>query len=354
MYLMTCDYHEGALPEVLAAVIDTNEEQHPGYMTDAHCQNAAQIILDKVDRKGAEVHFVSGGTLANMIVISSTLRPYEGAMSATTGHIGVHETGAIEMTGHKVLTIPSDAQGKITAQQVREVLEDHYREGENEHMVMPGLLYLSDTTERGGIYLREELEAFRAVCDEYGIPLYLDGARLGFALTAPGNDLDLKALGELCDAFTIGGTKLGLLFGEAIVLCRPERFPHFRYNIKQKGGMFAKGRLIGVQFEAVMKDDLYFRTAERANRQALRIKNEFVNAAVKTKANSPSNQQFVTLPKDLFAELSEDFAFEVESTEEEFVDVRICTSWATKDEQVDKLVEKIQNWAARNTVACGF
>lgn len=354
MYYMTCDYHEGALPAVLQAIVDTNMEQHTGYMTDSHCENAAKTILERVQKPSAEVHFVSGGTLANMIVISSALRPYQGAMSASSGHINVHETGAIEMTGHKVLTIPSDVQGKITAKQVQDMLEDHFRFGENEHMVMPGLLYLSNTTERGGIYTKSELQAFREVCDQYGIPLYMDGARLGYALTAPGNDLDLPALAELCDAFTIGGTKLGLLFGEAIVLTRPEKFPHFRYNIKQKGGMFAKGRLIGVQFEAVLQDDLYFKEAEKANRQALRIKNELVNARVKTKENSPSNQQFVSLPKDLYEELEKEFVFEVETVGEETVDVRICTSWATSEEKVERLVWMIQNWAARNTVACGF
>ena len=261
-----CDYACGAVPAVLQALVGTNDAQACGYSEDAFCDEARRIILEKCNAPHAHVHFVVGGTQANLTVIAAALRPYEGVLCAETGHINVHETGAVEATGHKVLPLPHK-DGKITAQQVKDAMEAHLADASFEHIARPGMVYLSHPTELGTLYTKQELIDMSVVCHEYGLPLFIDGARLSYGLAAM-PEVDLPFLASVCDAFTIGGTKCGLLFGEAIVLTNEKLHEYFRYHIKQRGGMLAKGRLLGVQFEAMMKDDSYVSLSARANAMA--------------------------------------------------------------------------------------
>ena len=266
------DYSEGAHPSVLEAISKHNFEKTCGYSMDPFCQQAADTVRALTACPDADVHFIVGGTLANTIVVSAALRPWEGVIAATTGHINVHETGAIESSGHKVCAIEAP-DGKLTPALVREVMRIHC-DGKDEHMVLPRMVYISDATELGTIYTKAELAALHDVCREYGLYLFLDGARMPAALVAEGNDLDITDFGKYCDAFYIGGTKNGLLFGEAVVITNNDLKPHFRNMIKQRGGMFAKGFLFGVQFGAYFKDGLYWKwrvTRSRRRRESRRL-----------------------------------------------------------------------------------
>ena len=333
-----CDYLEGAHPRILQRLIETNYEQHEGYSEDTHCDAARQYILQRCKREGAQVHFLVGGTQTNMTVIASVLRPHQGVISAHTGHVNVHETGAIEAQGHKVLALPSP-DGKITGDQVRACVWGH-REDENfEHMVQPGMVYVSNPTENGTMYTKAELQDLRAACDECGIPLYLDGARMGYALCAPGNDLFMEDYAELCDLFYIGGTKCGMLMGEAVVICNPALQKDFRYLIKQKGGMLAKGRLLGVQFEEMFKDGLYEEACGHGIKMALKLKQGLVEKGYEFLFDSNSNQQFPILTEEKRAQLAEKYEFAFwERVDENRVGVRFCTSWATKESAIDALL----------------
>ena len=341
MILFYSDYLEGAHPEILKRLAETNLEQTPGYSTDKYCDEARGMIRDACGTPDADVHFLVGGTQTNATVISSVLKSYQGVMCASTGHINVHETGAIEHSGHKVIPIEGTA-GKITAAQVDRMLTAHYSDSSCEHMVQPGMLYISFPTELGTIYSKQELADIRAVCTKWEIPLFIDGARLGYGLESSSCDITLKELAALADVFYIGGTKQGALFGEAVVISNDRLKKDFRYHIKQNGGMLAKGRLLGIQFATLFTDNLYFRIAANADRLAERL-----TAALKAKgysflAESPTNQVFPILPVETAERISKDFGFENwGKVDDTHIATRFCTSWATTSEQIDRLIDAL-------------
>ncbi len=342
MIRFNSDYTEGAHPQILQRLIDTNMEQTPGYSEDVYCRRAAEKIRGLCKAPNSSVHFLVGGTQTNLIVIASALRPHQGVICADTGHINVHETGAIEATGHKVLGLPH-TNGKINAAQVAAYCEDHIHNTAFEHIVQPGMVYISIPTEYGTMYSKEELTALSQVCHQYGLPLYVDGARLAYGLAAEGNDLTLPDLAELCDAFYIGGTKVGALFGEAVVITNPAMQKDFRYIMKQRGAMLAKGRLLGVQFDTMFDNDLYFEMGRHAVGLALQIRDAFAAAGYSFLIDSPTNQQFVILPDSDLAVLERSFAYEyMERVNADHSAVRFCTSWATRPEDVNTLIEAIK------------
>ena len=341
MIRFNSDYTEGAHPSIMDAMLRTNFEQTPGYGEDYHCENARQMIKQLCGREDVNVHFLVGGTQTNLTFLSAVLKPWQGVISANTGHINVHETGAIEATGHKVMAI-SSADGLLTEEMVRKVCRDHFEDETHEHMVMPGAIYISDSTEVGTIYDEKTLRGLRRVCDDYGMLLYLDGARLGYAMAAPGNDVTFALLCEVCDAFYIGGTKQGALFGEALVIVNPAANNCFRYMIKQKGGMLAKGRLLGIQFEELMKDGLYMQLSRHAVDMVMKIRAAALAKGWKLSAESPTNQQFFIVPNCQLNVLNEKYAFSPMGVPgEEESEIRICTSWATREEDVDALIADI-------------
>lgn len=343
MIRFECDYSEGAHPRILERLAQTNLEQTPGYGVDEHCRHARELILEACQAPQAEVAFLVGGTQANQTVIASLLRPYQGALCAQTGHINVHETGAIEATGHKVLPLPQK-DGKITAAAVEEACAAHWADATHEHMVQPGMVYLSQPTEVGTLYTRQELEDIRAVCDKYSIPLYIDGARCGYGLGAAKNDVTLADLARLAHVFYIGGTKVGALFGEAVVICDPALQRDFRYMIKRQGGMLAKGRLLGIQFETLFTDGLYEQLGRHAVELAGRVRRAFEEKGVEMAYPSHTNQQFPILTQAQRDKLGEKYAFSFwEQVDEDRAAVRFCTSWATREEDVDALVTDIAN-----------
>ncbi len=332
-----CDYLEGAHPAVLEALMQTNAEQTAGYGEDAYCAKARTLIAAQCACPDADVHFFMGGTQVNLTVIAAALRPFEGVLSADTGHINVHETGAVEATGHKVLALPA-TDGKLSAAQVREAYLAHVEDGTHEHMVRPGMVYLSQPTELGTLYTREELAALRAVTAELGLTLYIDGARLAYALAADAQ-VDLAFLAAHCDAFTLGGTKCGALFGEALVLPKPERWPHFRYHIKQRGALLAKGRLLGVQFAALMENGRYRALGEAANAQAQLLKATFLAHGIPMLCDTKTNQIFPVLPNTLMHKLAERFSFAHWCTvDTRRTAVRFCTGVTTPKENLDALI----------------
>ena len=336
------DYTEGCHPKVLEALARTNLEQHPGYGEDAHCARARALIRAAcgVSDAEADVHFLTGGTQVNTVVIAAALRPWEGVLSAESGHIACHETGAVEASGHKVLTLPHE-NGKIDAETLRRAVDAARCDPNAEHIVQPGMVYISQPTEFGTVYSRAELEQISAVCRAAGLPLYLDGARLGCALAAL-PELTLADYARLCDVFTIGGTKLGCLFGEAAVITDPRLKPCFRNVMKQRGGMLAKGRLLGVQFEAMFEDGLYLACGENAVAAARRIRAALTEKGLPM-TESPTNQLFVFLTRAQRAALERDFTLGVWDTTGGETDVlRICTSWATTEAQTDALIAAIK------------
>lgn len=342
MYHFQNDYSEGAHPQVWARLDQTNSESTSGYGTDAYCEAAREKIKRACEAPEADVHFLVGGTQTNLTVISALLRPHQGVLSAEEGHICVHETGAIEATGHKVLPLPSE-DGTITAQQVKEYCEAHYASGNAEHTVQPGMVYISYPTELGTLYSKEELEALHRVCREYELPLFVDGARMAFGLGSPEADLTLADFARLTDVFYIGGTKCGALFGEAVVIVNEALKKDFRYLMKQRGGLLAKGRLLGVQFDALFTDDLYTRIGADANRFALTIRNAFEKTGVRFYADSSTNQQLVLLNEAQRAHFSDSFVFdEWGLTHEGEHILRFCTSWATTEESVTALCARIR------------
>lgn len=342
MIQFQCDYNEGAHPRILERLIQTNLEQTVGYGEDHYCESARNVIKEVCGRADADVHFLVGGTQANATVISSVLKPYQGVVCAHTGHINVHETGAIEHGGHKVLAIPSK-NGKLDADDLLKCIQDHYSEDGPEHTVQPGMVYISFSTETGTIYSLSEIRAIRHVCTEYGLPLFIDGARLGYGLASEGCDVTLKDIADLADVFYIGGTKQGALFGEAVVITNNDLKKDFRYCIKQNGGMLAKGRLLGIQFLTLFEDGLYFRLSEHAVSLALKIRDAFKAKGYPFIADSPSNQQFPILPDEVLEKLGKDFLFSIwQKTDEKHTAVRFCTSWATSPEAVDKLLNAIE------------
>lgn len=338
MIMFQNDYVEGAHPAVLQKLIDTNMEQSVGYGEDPYCEEARAQIRKAVGREDVDVHFLVGGTQTNLTVIDAALRPYQGALCAQTGHINVHETGAVEACGHKVLALPGQ-DGKITAAQVKEAYDSHWADGAHEHMVQPKMVYISHPTELGTLYTKQELTDLRKICDECGLYLFLDGARLAYGLAAEGTDVTLSDIAALTDAFYIGGTKVGALFGECVVISQPALKEDFRYLIKQKGGMLAKGRLLGLQFLAMFENDLYMEMGRHADRLAMKLKKELQEKGYRFYMGSITNQQFVIVEDTKLQELEKEFLFNHETRYDAgHTVIRICTSWATKEEHIEKLV----------------
>jgi len=336
------DYTEGAHIRILERLAATNLEQTPGYGKDIHCATARAHIKQACKDEAIDVHFLVGGTQTNATVIAAALRPHQGVISALTGHINAHETGAIEATGHKVLVVESP-DGKIRASQVAQVCADHWNDSDHEHTVQPGMVYISHPSENGTIYTKKELEEISAVCRKWELPLFLDGARLGYGLAAPGNDLTLEDINRLCDVFYIGGTKVGALFGEALVIKNESLKRDFRYHIKQRGGMLAKGRLLGIQFETLFEDGLYYEIAQYAVEMAMKIRQAFADKGFAFLYDSPTNQQFPILPREALEQLSAQYSYSPwAEIDKDHMAVRFCTSWATKEENVQRLLDDIK------------
>ena len=335
------DYLEGALPGILDRLIKTNYEQTEGYGTDHYCAEAREMIKCECQAPDAEVHFLVGGTQTNMTVIAAALRTHQGVLAAESAHIGVHETGAIEATGHKVLTLPSE-DGKISAEQVRKAVISHREDPSYEHIVQPAMVYISQPTETGTVYSLAEMTEISEACRELGLLLYIDGARLACALACEGTPT-LPELTRLTDVFYIGGTKHGALFGEAVVITNEALKKDFRYVIKQRGGMFAKGRLLGLQFGALFTDGLYYEVGKNEVRLAAKLRKAFEDNGIELYYDSPTNQLFPILSDVQMKDLSEKYSF---SFQRKLGDgrnlVRFCTSWATTEEQTDKLIEDIK------------
>jgi len=335
-YSFKNDYSEGAHPSILNRLIETNLDQQIGYGLDDYCNEARELIQEKIDKK-VDIHFVSGGTQANLIVISSILKPYESVIATESGHIAVHETGAIEATGHKVNTIAT-TDGKLTPKHIAQVLALHT----DEHMVKPRLVYISNTTEVGSVYNKAELTAIYDLCQENNLILFIDGARLSSALTSSKCDLTFNDIANLTDVFYIGGTKNGALIGEAIVINNPKVNEDFRYNIKQKGGMLAKGRLIGIQFAEMFKNDLFFEMGKHANRLAEKLAIGLKAKGFSFLTEPSSNQIFPILPNDIIEKLHKNYEFFVwEKIDENKSAIRLVTSWATLEEKVDQFLENL-------------
>ncbi len=338
MIYFDTDYMAGAHPRILERLTQTNLEQTVGYGNDAYTQHAKQLILEACGLKQGEVHFLVGGTQTNATVIDALLARHEGALAAETGHINVHESGAIEASGHKVLTLPSH-QGKVCADEVEEYIRTFYADATYQHMVAPGMLYISQPTEYGTLYSKAELERLHAVCQKAEIPLYIDGARLGYALASDEADFTLKDLATLCDVFYIGGTKVGTLFGEAVVATRPGLLDNFFPLIKQHGALLAKGRLLGIQFETLFTDGLYLEMGAHAVRLAMKIKRAFREKDYEVYMDSPTNQQFFRLENAQMDRLAREVSFEKWGTRgKTHTVIRIVTSWATREEDVDRLI----------------
>jgi len=338
MYSFKNDYSEGAHPRILQALIESNLVQEDGYGGDWFTQRAIGLLKEKMGRSDIDIHLLSGGTQTNLTAISAFLRPHEAAIAASTGHIQTHETGAIEATGHKIISVESD-NGKLNPSQIKAVLDLHT----DEHMVKPKLVYISNTTEVGSIYSKSELTNLRDFCQEHNLLLYMDGARLGSALTSDENDLKLSDLPALVDAFYIGGTKNGALLGEALVICLDSLKEEFRFHLKQKGALLAKGRLLGIQFCELFRDDLFFELAQHANKMAAILRKECSEANFSFLSHSPSNQIFPIMPDSLIAELQKDYSFIVwEKIDSTHSAIRLVTSWATKEEEVRAFVEDMK------------
>ncbi len=332
------DYMEGAHPEVLRQLVETNLEQTSGYGTDAHTANAERLILEACGLPEGKVYFLVGGTQTNATVIDGLLRHHEGVLSVESGHINVHEAGAIEATGHKVLTLPSH-DGKVTAADVENYISNFYADETYEHMVAPGMLYISHPTEMGTLYSLAELKELSSVCRKAGIPLFMDGARLGYGLAAS-EDVSLKDIARLCDVFYIGGTKVGAMFGEAVVCRRP--IPHFRTLIKQHGAMLAKGRMLGIQFETLFTDNLYMKISEHAIRMAMKLRAGFIAAGYRPYNESRTNQQFFYLLNEDLERLQKIASFELWGPKGETETlVRFVTSWATRETDIEALIEAL-------------
>jgi threonine aldolase len=330
MYSFKNDYSEGGHPRILQALLETNLEQVQGYGEDRFTLEAAALMRGRMEREDVDIHLFSGGTQTNLTALSAFLRPHEAAVAARTGHILVHETGAIEATGHKVIAVDTE-DGKLRPDQLQAVLDLH----SDEHMVKPRLVYLSNSTEIGSIYLKHELEQLSRFCREHDLYLYMDGARLGSALCSEESDLNLADIARLTDAFYIGGTKNGALIGEALVIGRDSLKQEFRFHIKQKGALLAKGRLLGVQFLELFRDDLYFDLARHANAMAALMRDGFTRLGYGFLTHSPSNQIFPILPNRVIDRLAQPFEFYVWSKAgEEASAIRLVTSWATREDAV--------------------
>ena len=331
------DYNEVCHPAILRAFEENAGVQMPGYSADSYCSEAADMIRKKCDAPNAAVHFLVGGTQTNLTVIAASLRPHQGVIAAESGHINVHETGAIEATGHKVIILPSK-DGKVDPVLAEKVIESQSLSMDAEHIVQPKMIYISNPTEYGTLYSLAELKELSALCKEKGLYLYVDGARMGYGLAAEGNDITLADYAKYTDAFYIGGTKVGAMFGEAVVISNPAIAEDFRYLMKQKGGMLAKGWLLGLQFKTLFADDLYLTISAHADQKADRIRKTLDALGYELYLPGTTNQVFVTLPDKLLQKLGKEFTYATwEKADAEHTTVRFCTSWATTDENVDAL-----------------
>ncbi len=340
MILFECDYNEGAHQRVLELLQETNLEQTPGYGEDHYCRKAAAMIRDLCQCPQADVYFLVGGTQVNLTAIAAALRPHQGAIAATSGHINVHESGAVEATGHKVLPLAS-SDGKITADQVLQLWKEHFDDPTRIHMVQPKLVYISNPTELGTLYSRRELQDLHQLCREKDLYLYLDGARLGYGLCASGNDLDLPEIARCCDGFYIGGTKQGALFGEALVLVNPELKRDFPYLIKQRGGLLAKGRLLGLQFMALLEggdQSLYFQLSRHADAMADKLRQAFAAQGCDFLVPTTANQLFPILPDAVLDRLKDRYGWSPWQRVDGGQAVRFCSSWATREKDVDQFI----------------
>lgn len=345
MLLFHNDYNEICHPRILQRMQESASLQMPGYGLDTACQRAADLIRKQCCNDDLDVHFLVGGTQTNLTVIASALRPYQAVIGAETAHINVHETGAVEATGHKVIGIPSN-DGKITADQIEGIVTAQRLSPDAEHIAQPKMVYLSNPTELGTIYTLCELEAISQYCRNNGLYLFIDGARLGYGLVAADNDINLSDLARLCDVFYIGGTKVGTMFGEAVVISNPYIKEDFRYLIKQRGGMLAKGWLLGIQFETLFNNDLYFRISEHAVRLADQIRVVLRELGYSLYVPGTTNQIFVALPNELLSKLDSAFTYAAwEKLDSENTVVRFCTSWATKADSVDALCEALRSYS---------
>jgi len=337
MLSFECDYNTGAHPKILEALIKTNMEPCPGYGNDKYTESARKKIRAVCGREDSDVRFLTGGTQTNRIVIDSMLHNYEGVIAATTGHISAHEAGAIEASGHKVLTVPG-YDGKLKASDVDALISSFYSDGAHEHMVFPGMVYISHPTEYGTLYTQSELEEISALCRRYEIPLFIDGARLGYGLMSRESDVTLQDIANLCDVFYIGGTKVGALCGEAVVFTHNNAPKHFFTTVKQNGALLAKGRLLSVQFDTLFTDDLYFEISKNAIDRAEDLKDLFKAKGYTFFKNSPTNQQFIIMSDEKIAELSPRVRFEIwERVDAQNCAVRFCTSWATTKDDIEAL-----------------
>ena len=337
------DYIQGAHPEILKRLVETNMEPASGYGSDPYCESAKRKILDACGCQG-EVFFLVGGTQTNQIVIDTMLRPYEGVVAVVTGHVSVHEAGAIEYTGHKVLELPQH-RGKILARELEAYLEAFWQDENHEHMVFPGMVYISHPTEYGTLYSKEELLDISGICRKYRIPLYMDGARLGYGLMSRETDVTLPLIARCCDAFYIGGTKVGALCGEAVVFPgQGKGMPaHFLTMVKQHGALLAKGRVLGIQFDTLFTDDLYFKISQNAIETAELLKECFREKGYAFYLESPTNQQFVTLENKELERLKEYVAFSFwEKADDTHTVVRFATSWATTEADIQALREVLR------------
>ncbi|MHC1684745.1 MAG: low specificity L-threonine aldolase [Clostridiaceae bacterium] len=338
MYSFKNDYSEGAHPKILNSLIESNLEQNDGYGEDKYSLKAIELLKEKIKSDNIDIHFFSGGTQTNLTAISAFLRPHEAAIAASTGHILVHETGAIEATGHKIISMKSD-DGKLTADDIKSALDNHT----DEHMVKPKLVYISNPTEIGSIYSKSELEKISKLCRDTNLILFIDGARLGSALCSSENDLELSDLGRLADAFYIGGTKNGALLGEAMVICKDSLKEDFRFHMKQKGALLAKGKVLGVQFLELFKDDLYFDLAKYANKMAEILSISIKSLGYNFLVHSPSNQIFPILPNNIIEKLQEKYLFYIWSkADEDTSSIRLVTSWATREDAVLEFIEDLK------------
>jgi threonine aldolase len=338
MYSFKNDYSEGAHPRILNALIESNFEQEDGYGGDRFTQQAIEKIKEKLGQQNVDIHLLAGGTQTNLTALSAFLRPHEAAIAASTGHILTHETGAIEATGHKILGVVT-RDGKLKPSHIEEVLDQHT----DEHMVKPKLVYISNSTEIGSIYTKNELEQLRDFCKERNLIMFMDGARLGSALCSEENDVEMNDLPTLVDAFYVGGTKNGALIGEALVICRESLKEDFRFHMKQKGALIAKGRLLGIQFLELFKENLFFDLAIHANKMAKLLRDELAEANFKFLTHSPSNQIFPILPNELIEELQKKYSFYVwEKVAPDYSAIRLVTSWATKEEEVAAFIKDMK------------
>lgn len=339
MYSFKDDYSEGCHPDILKALFRTNLIQTEGYDEDIYSKEAINILRNKMKNNKASIHFVSGGTQANMIVIGSILKSYESVISAKTGHINIHEAGAIESQGHKINAIDTK-DGKIKPNQIKKVLDEHT----DEHMVKPKLVFISNSTEIGTIYKKSELEELSFFCKDHNLLLYMDGARLGSALTTLNNDLTLADISRLTDVFYIGGTKNGALMGEAIVINNLNFAENFRFYLKQKGALLAKGRFVGIQFLELFRNDLFFQLSQHANEMASKLKVGINKLGFSFLTNSQTNQIFPILPDKVISQLAKKYSFYVWiKTDDKHSAIRLVTSWATHLKAVDRFIEDIKN-----------